>query len=196
MSGIRRRAVSGTIFALLIVSIFAIPLNIRPARAESGIWIVDDDGPADFRTIQEAINAAYAYAAYPGGESSTPTATVGTTTYVDSNVTKATYYYYVKAFDNQNPPNYSDPSNEASAVISPHIWPMFRYNAQHTGQCPYDTSKNNGTLKWKYKTDYYVYSSPAIASDGTIYVGSRDGYLYAINPDGTLKWKYQTGWYI
>ena len=120
MSGIRRRAVSGTIFTLLIVSIFTIPLNVQPARAESGIWIVNDDGPADFRTIQGAINAAY-----PGGESSTPTATVGTTTYVDSNVTKGTtYYYHVKAFDNQNPPNYSDPSNEASAAISPHIWPM------------------------------------------------------------------------
>mgnify|MGYP001823841558 FL=1 len=31
-------------------------------------------------------------------------------------------------------------------------------------------------------------SSPAIDSDGTIYVGSGDGKLYAINPDGTEKW--------
>jgi len=36
-----------------------------------------------------------------------------------------------------------------------------------------------------------VLSSPAIGSDGIIYVGSGDGYLYAINPDGTLKWKYR-----
>jgi outer membrane protein assembly factor BamB len=35
-----------------------------------------------------------------------------------------------------------------------------------------------------------VNSSPAIASDGTIYVGSEDGSLYALNPDGTLKWGY------
>ncbi|HXK70393.1 MAG TPA: PQQ-binding-like beta-propeller repeat protein, partial [Caldisericia bacterium] len=47
-------------------------------------------------------------------------------------------------------------------------------------QCPYDTSKNNGTLKWKFKTDGMVQSPPAIGSDGTIYVGSNDGYLYAI----------------
>ncbi len=60
------------------------------------------------------------------------------------------------------------------------IWPMFRYNAQHTGQSLYDTSKNNGTLKWKYQTGNMVYSFPAIASDGTIYVGSSDHYLYAI----------------
>jgi outer membrane protein assembly factor BamB len=38
-----------------------------------------------------------------------------------------------------------------------------------------------------------IVSSPAIASDGTIYVGSYDQYLYAISPGGTLKWKYATG---
>jgi alpha-tubulin suppressor-like RCC1 family protein len=32
-------------------------------------------------------------------------------------------------------------------------------------------------------------STPAVASDGTIYVGSMDTRLYAINPDGTLKWR-------
>jgi parallel beta-helix repeat protein len=32
--------------------------NIQPAKAEPRTWIVDDDGPADFHTIQEAINAA------------------------------------------------------------------------------------------------------------------------------------------
>ena len=26
-----------------------------------------------------------------------------------------------------------------------------------------------------------------------MYVGSFDGYLYAINPDGTLHWRFQTG---
>ncbi|MEM2175649.1 MAG: PQQ-binding-like beta-propeller repeat protein, partial [Candidatus Micrarchaeia archaeon] len=36
-------------------------------------------------------------------------------------------------------------------------------------------------------------SSPAIGKDGTIYVGSWDNYLYAINPDGSLKWKFKTG---
>ncbi|MCX6841721.1 MAG: PQQ-binding-like beta-propeller repeat protein, partial [candidate division WOR-3 bacterium] len=36
-------------------------------------------------------------------------------------------------------------------------------------------------------------SSPAIGPDGTIYVGSRDSSLCAVNPDGTLKWHYVTG---
>jgi len=73
------------------------------------------------------------------------------------------------------------------------IWSMFHYNAQHTGQCPYDTSSNNGAVKWKFKTGNGISSSPAISSDGTIYVGSEDNYLYAISPNGILKWKYETG---
>ena len=36
-------------------------------------------------------------------------------------------------------------------------------------------------------------SSPAIGSDGTVYVGSFDNNLYAVNPDGTEKWNYTTG---
>ena len=72
-------------------------------------------------------------------------------------------------------------------------WPMFKHDLNHTGLSPYNTSGNNGTLKWKFLTGGSVYSSPAIGVNGTIYVGSDDCYLYAINPDGTLKWKFQTG---
>ncbi len=38
-----------------------------------------------------------------------------------------------------------------------------------------------------------VASSPAIGYDGTIYFGSYDKYLYAVNPDGSRKWSYKTG---
>jgi len=37
-----------------------------------------------------------------------------------------------------------------------------------------------------------VWSSPAIGSDGTIYVGSYDSNLYVINPDGSPKWSFTT----
>ena len=33
-------------------------------------------------------------------------------------------------------------------------------------------------------------SSPAISSQGVIYVGSSDHNLYAINRDGSLRWKF------
>ena len=42
--------------------------------------------------------------------------------------------------------------------------------------------------KWTFITGGDVRSSPAIGSDGTIYVGSSDENLYAINPDGSTKW--------
>ena len=38
-----------------------------------------------------------------------------------------------------------------------------------------------------------MHSSPAIGRDGTIYVGSLDNSLYAINPDGSQKWEFETG---
>ncbi|UCH89619.1 MAG: PQQ-binding-like beta-propeller repeat protein [Thermoplasmata archaeon] len=71
-------------------------------------------------------------------------------------------------------------------------WPMFMNNPKHTAQSKYDTSKNGGKLIWKFETGGKVKSSPIIGPDGTIYVGSEDRYLYAINPDGSTKWKYKT----
>ena len=47
-----------------------------------------------------------------------------------------------------------------------------------------------GTKKWEFPTGGHVGSSPAIGSDGTIYVGCRDDNLYAINPNGTKKWQF------
>ena len=51
-----------------------------------------------------------------------------------------------------------------------------------------------GTEKWHFATGNWVSSSPAIGADGTIYVGSMDSALYAINPDGTRKWRFAIGW--
>ncbi|MDA3823775.1 MAG: PQQ-binding-like beta-propeller repeat protein [Bacteroidales bacterium] len=49
-----------------------------------------------------------------------------------------------------------------------------------------------GTLKWTYDTNDDLRGCPAIADDGTIYVGSKNSKLSAINPDGTLKWEFET----
>ncbi len=38
-------------------------------------------------------------------------------------------------------------------------------------------------LLWEFETGDSVYSSPAIGSDGTVYVGSLDNKLYAIKTD-------------
>jgi eukaryotic-like serine/threonine-protein kinase len=50
-----------------------------------------------------------------------------------------------------------------------------------------------GGIKWKFKTNGAVVSSPA-AADGVIYVGSADGNLYALDQEtGAQKWKFDTG---
>ncbi len=71
-------------------------------------------------------------------------------------------------------------------------WPMFRHDLYHTGRSPYAGPETND-VKWEFQTGAQISSSPVIGIDGTIYVGSQDTYLYAINPDGTLKWKFKTG---
>ena len=49
------------------------------------------------------------------------------------------------------------------------------------------------TLRWRYLTGRAITSSPALGLDGTVYVGSQDGYLYAVSPQCILRWRYQTG---
>jgi len=49
----------------------------------------------------------------------------------------------------------------------------------------------DGSMKWEYTSpSHYIDSTPAVAQDGTIYVGCWDTKLYAINPDGTNKWEF------
>lgn len=60
--------------------------------------------------------------------------------------------------------------------------------------CPvFGLESSNHRLQWSYPTGGTVESSPAIADDGTIYVGSYDNNLYAVTPDGNLKWQFPTG---
>jgi outer membrane protein assembly factor BamB len=51
-----------------------------------------------------------------------------------------------------------------------------------------------GNPIWEFKTGGYVTSSPAIGSDGTVYVGSTDHKLYAINGKSGVKlWEFKMG---
>ncbi|MFC1906509.1 PQQ-binding-like beta-propeller repeat protein [Chloroflexota bacterium] len=88
-------------------------------------------------------------------------------------------------------------TQQKSPVVSQNVspladspWAMLHKDARHTGVSPYDTSHVNGTVKWSFETGAGIESSPVIGKDRTIYVGSHDGKLYAINPDGTKKWRF------
>jgi len=69
------------------------------------------------------------------------------------------------------------------------IWPMYKHDLHHTGQSLFKGSEEN-ILRWKFPAEARIQSSPVIGSDGTVYIGSHDNNLYAINPDGTEKWRF------
>ena len=48
--------------------------------------------------------------------------------------------------------------------------------------------KPDGTNLWQFEIGYAAWP-PALGTDGTIYIGTLDGYLYAIKPNGYLKWR-------
>ena len=54
----------------------------------------------------------------------------------------------------------------------------------------------NGTLKWILPMEKNFCSDPVISHEGIIYVGTDDGYLYAIYPNGTIQWEYNLGYRI
>jgi outer membrane protein assembly factor BamB len=81
------------------------------------------------------------------------------------------------------------PANTVRAQPADSAWPMFGQNPQRTGRSPY-SGPEVPELKWSFTTGDVVRSSPAIGADGTIYVGSYDNKLYAINADGSQKWSF------
>jgi len=70
---------------------------------------------------------------------------------------------------------------------------MFRGDLAHTGVYKGQGIPKFSQVKWKFHTDGQVISSPAVA-DGTVFVGSTDGNLYAVDlASGAQKWKIFTG---
>lgn len=50
-----------------------------------------------------------------------------------------------------------------------------------------------GDVEWSFQTGGEVFGSAAVAADGSVFVGSRDGKLYALRPDGSEKWSFAAG---
>jgi outer membrane protein assembly factor BamB len=56
----------------------------------------------------------------------------------------------------------------------------------------------DGSLRWIFTgASDWIDSSPSIGTDGTVYAGSWDGFLYAVDGhDGSLKWSFETAGFI
>jgi len=70
---------------------------------------------------------------------------------------------------------------------------MFAATPTHTGAYISNNTASLYDVKWKFKTDGKVFSSPAVYNN-VLYVGSEDHNLYAIDKvTGNLLWKFHTG---
>jgi outer membrane protein assembly factor BamB len=57
----------------------------------------------------------------------------------------------------------------------------------------YALKARDGSLKWKFKTNGIIHTSPALYG-GKVYIGSWDTYLYAVDArTGNEIWKFKTG---
>lgn len=51
----------------------------------------------------------------------------------------------------------------------------------------------DGRVRWRVKTRGLVEVSPAVASDGTVTVGSNDRSQYGVSPAGKVRWRHDLG---
>ena len=81
-------------------------------------------------------------------------------------------------------------TDAAAAQTGPRAVAMFRGDATHAGVYGTSTGSALGGLKWRFMTDGDVISSPTVAGQ-TVYVGSGDGYLYALDrATGARRWAF------
>ena len=65
-----------------------------------------------------------------------------------------------------------------------------------SGDSCYSFNIDKNEVNWEYITNGPITTAPKIV-DETVYIGSWDGYMYALYSDtGKLKWKCRTGWGI
>jgi outer membrane protein assembly factor BamB len=72
--------------------------------------------------------------------------------------------------------------------------PMFGYDLANTGHAPEESGPAGPvTAEWTLGMESSVQSSPAVVN-GTVYVGSSDGSLYAVDAvTGEAQWTFETG---
>ena len=87
----------------------------------------------------------------------------------------------------------SKPTAKPSAPQTrPGDWAMFMRDLHFSGRSSDATLKPPLELRWKFKTGGPIHASPVIVDD-TVYVGSTDGVLYALDAKRWgVKWMFRT----
>lgn len=72
-------------------------------------------------------------------------------------------------------------------------WRMFQYDAANSGNVTGTGPTEVPEVEWRFQFDGFAAVTPAVV-DGTVYVGSRGGRLYALDVDsGVTEWQYAPG---
>jgi outer membrane protein assembly factor BamB/predicted nucleic acid-binding Zn ribbon protein len=88
------------------------------------------------------------------------------------------------------------PSPTVNSNSPANQWSMFRHDFLHSGTADANAPLPQGAVQWTFATGGAIQSSPAIVN-GTVYIGSRDGKIYALNAaTGVEQWEYQTGSWV
>jgi outer membrane protein assembly factor BamB len=66
----------------------------------------------------------------------------------------------------------------------------FHNNTQRTGRTTY-LGPLPPRLRWTIRTEASIEASPVIGRNGTIYLASTDGRLYALSARGGVKWIFE-----
>src|ERR1700722_1970844 len=84
------------------------------------------------------------------------------------------------------PPLWADrPPNTAASG-----WAMFHHDPSHAGATP-STPSHDPHLVWHFPIGGEIWGSPAIGPDSTVYIGSTNGKVYAIDGHtGTQRWVF------
>jgi len=85
----------------------------------------------------------------------------------------------------------SEGLDEETNNLSEGPWPSFGRDEKNTRLSAFDAGHVDGTVNWTYNTNSWIWSSPAIGSEGIMYFGSHDDHLYAVDvEDGNEKWTF------
>jgi outer membrane protein assembly factor BamB/HEAT repeat protein len=78
------------------------------------------------------------------------------------------------------------------SVLAVNAWPMFHRSADHCGATEAELNPPLRVI-WSFTTRGPIMASPVVA-EGTVFVGSRDSNLYAVDAKrGTEQWRLRTG---
>ena len=84
----------------------------------------------------------------------------------------------------------SSPSSTISSLPGPNDWPMYQRDPAHTAFVVDSQRVPEGSLKWKFQTNFHLYSSPAVVED-SLYLTTGDRRILALDTEsGELIWEF------